>query len=200
VDFAGIPKRPVGLLDAALNFVRLSTESPRPDYRSGDSPQERQQHHGRRDDYYDSSQNFSDNNASGGYREQGGYGQQQGGYGDQRHHGSDNYGGQGQAGGYDEDVSGAMSHAKQHAGDSADEGIFSNVLGFLGQNKQHLANQDVDEHSKLQTAPYNEIPLLIKLGAVQAHQQFFGGGGNSNQQADSGSMGSAAAMQALKVR
>ena len=39
----------------------------------------------------------------------------------------------------------------------------------------------------------------ISVAAVQAHQQFFGGGGNQNQPADSSSMGMAAAMQALKA-
>ena len=34
--------------------------------------------------------------------------------------------------------------------------------------------------------------------AVQSHQQFFGGG-SGNEQANSGSMGSAAAIQALKM-
>ena len=37
------------------------------------------------------------------------------------------------------------------------------------------------------------------LGAVQSHQQFFGGNGNPPSQASSGSMGSAAAMQAMKL-
>lgn len=58
---------------------------------------------------------------------------------------------------------------------------------MLQQNKHSIGSQEVDENH-----------------AVQAHQQFYGGGGGGGgqqaQQADSGSMGSAAAMQALKVR
>jgi len=65
--------------------------------------------------------------------------------------------------------------------------MFSNVLGHLGQNKQSIGNQQINEQ-----------------GAVQSHQQFFGGGGGgggsgSTQQASSSAMGSAAAMQALKM-
>lgn len=45
-------------------------------------------------------------------------------------------------------MSGALQHAQQHSGDSGDEGIFSSVLGFLGQNKQHIGQQEVDEQRK----------------------------------------------------
>jgi len=125
--------------------------------------------------------------------EQGGYGGGQG--GERHHHGGEqggypgggnipqggNYGGGGGYGG-DEDLSGAAHHAQQHAGDSGDSGIFSSVLSALGQNKQNIGNSHLDEQH-----------------AVQSHQQFYGNGGGSGQQADSGSMGSAAAMQALKM-
>jgi len=60
--------------------------------------------------------------------------------------------------------------------------MFSNVLGMLNQNKQNIG----------QSGGINEQE------AVQAHQSFFGGGGSSGP-ASSGSMGSAAAMQALKM-
>jgi len=53
-------------------------------------------------------------------------------------------------------------------------------------NKHSIGNQPVDEQH-----------------AVQAHQQFYGGGGGGGggggQPADSGSMGTAAAMQAMKM-
>jgi len=78
-------------------------------------------------------------------------------------------------------LSGAAHHAQQHAGDSGDSNMFSSVISHLGQNKQNIGNQQIDEQ-----------------GAVQSHQQFFGGGGVS-QPASSGSMGSASAMQALKM-
>jgi len=79
-------------------------------------------------------------------------------------------------------LSGAAQHAQQHAGDSGDAGIFSNVLGRIGQNKQNIGSQPIDEQH-----------------AVQAHQQMYGGGGGGGQPASSGAMGSAAAMQALKM-
>jgi hypothetical protein len=81
----------------------------------------------------------------------------------------------------EDDLSGAASHAQEHAGDSGDSSIFSSVINHLGQNKQQIGNQQLNEQD-----------------AVQSHQQFFGGGGSS-QSASSGSMGAAAAMQALKM-
>lgn len=81
-----------------------------------------------------------------------------------------------------DDFSGAAKHANQHAGSSADSNIFSSVLAALGQNRQSLATQNVDEQD-----------------AVNSHQQYFGGNGNPPSQATSESMGSAAAMQALKL-
>jgi len=112
----------------------------------------------------------------------GGYGGQQGGadFQDTRHH--HQQGGSGQPTGYDDDISGAMGHAEEHSGEHGDRGIFGSVLGFLQQNKHSVGSQEVDEQS-----------------AVQAHQKYFGGGGGSGEQADSGSMGSAAAMQAMKM-
>jgi len=58
--------------------------------------------------------------------------------------------------------------------------MFSSVLGGLMGKKQQIAHEDVDEQD-----------------LVQQHQNFFGGGNSSN--ATSGAMGSAAAMQALKM-
>ncbi|KAI6708556.1 hypothetical protein JHW43_008912 [Diplocarpon mali] len=92
-----------------------------------------------------------------------------------------NYGG---GGGYanpdDDDLSGAAKHAERHAGSSGDLSIFSSVLSSLGQKKQDIGNSKLNEQD-----------------AVQSHQQYFGSG-SSGQQANSSSMGSAAAMQALK--
>ncbi|KAH8682194.1 hypothetical protein BX600DRAFT_36680 [Xylariales sp. PMI_506] len=97
--------------------------------------------------------------------------------------GNRSHGGNFPAGGYgqDDDLRGAAEHASRHAGDSGDSSFFSNVIGSLSQKKEHLAQQDVDEDD-----------------AVQQHQRFFGGGSGSDQ-ADSSSMGTAAAMQALKM-
>ncbi|KAG9247646.1 hypothetical protein BJ878DRAFT_491481 [Calycina marina] len=110
-------------------------------------------------------------------RQYGGRQQHQGGYG------GANNGSYGGGGGYgnEEDLSGAQSQAEQHSGSSGDSSIFSSVLGALQGNKHSIAQQPINEEH-----------------AVQSHQQFFGGGGSS-QQASSGSMGSAAAMQALKM-
>ncbi|PBP19879.1 beta-flanking protein [Diplocarpon rosae] len=80
----------------------------------------------------------------------------------------------------DDDLSGAAQHAERHAGSSGDFSIFSSVLSSLGQNKQSIGNSNLNEQD-----------------AVQSHQQYFGSG-LSEAQATSSSMGSAAAMQALK--
>lgn len=90
------------------------------------------------------------------------------------------YGGGGYGGGSD-DFSGAAQHASRHAGDSGDSGMFSNVLGSLMGQQHHLQNQDVDEED-----------------AVRQHQKFYGGGGGDSQ-ASSSNIGTAAAMQALKM-
>jgi len=81
----------------------------------------------------------------------------------------------------DEDLRGAAQHASQHAGQSGSSGLFASVLNAVGQNKNHLANQDVDEQA-----------------AVQHHQKYFGGTDDGSP-ATAGGMGSAAAMQALKM-
>lgn len=54
------------------------------------------------------------------------------------------YGGGGGYGG-DDDLRGAAHHAQQHAGDSGDSNIFSNVISHLGQNKQNIGNQQINE-------------------------------------------------------
>ncbi|TPX15503.1 uncharacterized protein E0L32_004483 [Thyridium curvatum] len=81
----------------------------------------------------------------------------------------------------DEDLRGAAETASRHAGDSGDTSLFGGILNAIGQNKGRLEQEDIDEDD-----------------AVRNHQQFFGGGGNV-QEATSGGMGAAAAMQALKM-
>ncbi|KAJ2975447.1 hypothetical protein NUW58_g8353 [Xylaria curta] len=71
-------------------------------------------------------------------------------------------------------------NASQHAGSSGDADLFSNLLGALGQKKQRLAEEDVDEDE-----------------AVRTHKKYFQDDDDDND-ADDRSMGSAAAMQALK--
>ena len=59
--------------------------------------------------------------------------------------------------------------------------MFGQAMSFIGQNKQSLQNQDIDEQQM-----------------VQSHQQLYGQGGGG-QQHDSNSLGAGAAMQALKM-
>ncbi|XXH05523.1 white collar 2 type of transcription factor [Hypoxylon texense] len=80
----------------------------------------------------------------------------------------------------DDDLRGASEHASRHAGSSGDTDLFSNLLGALTQKKQSLAEEDVDEED-----------------AVKQHRRFFEK--DDDDEADDKSMGSAAAMQALKM-
>ncbi|OTA91154.1 hypothetical protein M434DRAFT_397412 [Hypoxylon sp. CO27-5] len=81
----------------------------------------------------------------------------------------------------DDDLRGASEHATRHAGSSGSSDLFSNLLGALTQKKQTLANEDVDEDD-----------------AVKQHKRFFERDDDEDE-ADDRSMGSAAAMQALKM-
>ncbi|KAI3319624.1 hypothetical protein HD806DRAFT_256514 [Xylariaceae sp. AK1471] len=81
----------------------------------------------------------------------------------------------------DDDWHGAAQQASNHAGDSGDTDLFSSLLGALGKKKQHLANEDIDEDE-----------------AVRTHKKYFQGE-DDDDDADDRSMGSAAAMQALKM-
>lgn len=77
---------------------------------------------------------------------------------------------------------GAHEAAARHAGNSGDSSLFSNALSFLGnKGKSEAENEDVDEDD-----------------AVRQHQNMYGSGGGQ-QPVGSGSMGTAAAMQALKM-
>jgi hypothetical protein len=121
------------------------------------------------------------------YNQQSDYGRQEGSYseGGRQNHGQStgtSYSGGG--GGYNNDFSGAEHAAQSHAGNSGDSSMFSSALGMLAGKQQHLQNEPLNEQH-----------------AVQSHQNFYGGGGGggNQQQADAGSMGSAAAMQALKM-
>ncbi|KAI4861969.1 hypothetical protein F4820DRAFT_431918 [Hypoxylon rubiginosum] len=80
----------------------------------------------------------------------------------------------------DDDLRGASEHASRHAGSSGDSDLFSSLLGALTQKKQSLAEEDVDEED-----------------AVKQHKRFFEK--DDDDEADDRSMGSAAAMQALKM-
>ncbi|KAI0473655.1 hypothetical protein GGR56DRAFT_648437 [Xylariaceae sp. FL0804] len=84
-------------------------------------------------------------------------------------------------GGYGgDDFSGAAEHASRHAGESGSSSLFSGLLGALGQKKESLSQEDIDEED-----------------AVRQHRRHFEG--NDDSEADDHSMGTAAAMQALKM-
>lgn len=91
------------------------------------------------------------------------------------------YGGGGAYGGGSDDFAGAAHHAAQYAGAGADTSLFSNALSMLGGRQSGLAGEGLDEDD-----------------AVRQHQQLYGGYGGGAP-ATSGAMGSAAAMQALKM-
>ncbi|KAK3382489.1 hypothetical protein B0T24DRAFT_16213 [Lasiosphaeria ovina] len=81
----------------------------------------------------------------------------------------------------DDDFRGAASHAAEHAPE--DSSFFSDILGQLGQRKQQIAEEDIDEED-----------------AVRNHRNFFDDSApTSSDKATSSGMGSAAAMQALKM-
>ncbi|KAG9997271.1 hypothetical protein KCU78_g17030, partial [Aureobasidium melanogenum] len=106
----------------------------------------------------------------------GGNGSYGGGNGGHGHSSGTSYG---NVPGGSDDYSSAAHTAAQHAGDSGDSNLFSNALGMLSGHKAQ--QEDVDEDD-----------------AMRQHQQFYGGAGQPHP-ASSGSMGSAAAMQALKM-
>lgn len=47
-----------------------------------------------------------------------------------------------------DDFSAAGRHASQHAGNSGDSNIFSNVLSLLSQRKNDIGNEDIDEQGQ----------------------------------------------------
>jgi hypothetical protein len=134
------------------------------------------------------SQGYGDR-PSGGYsvddsndRPSGGYGGGSGQY--EGHHSSGtSYGGGGGYGGASDDFSGAAHHASSESGESGDSNMFGSVLGMLSGKKDQLKNENVDEDD-----------------AVRQHEKFYGNGANGgNEQASSNNVGSAAAMQAMKM-
>ncbi|RYP71390.1 hypothetical protein DL770_008138 [Monosporascus sp. CRB-9-2] len=80
----------------------------------------------------------------------------------------------------DDDLHGAEEEAARHSGGSGDSSFFSTILSAVKQRKQSLADEDVDEDD-----------------AVRQHKRFYDD--KDDDDADDRSMGSAAAMQALKM-
>ncbi|KAK3341474.1 hypothetical protein B0T25DRAFT_616783 [Lasiosphaeria hispida] len=78
----------------------------------------------------------------------------------------------------DDDFQNAAHYAANHAPE--DSSYFSSILGELGQRKHQVAQEDIDEED-----------------AVSSHKAFFGS--SPTPEATSSSMGSAAALQALKL-
>jgi len=63
----------------------------------------------------------------------------------------------------DDDWRGAAEHASRHAGDSGNADLFSNLLGALGNKKQQLENDDIDEDGQyLTSSTHFEILYTIK--------------------------------------
>ncbi|KAL6904569.1 hypothetical protein GGI43DRAFT_380983 [Trichoderma evansii] len=96
--------------------------------------------------------------------------------------GNNAYGGNYPAGGdfhhEDEELRTAHQQAQQYAGSSGNSDMFSNAINSISQNKSHLANSDIDEQE-----------------AIRRHQETYS---QESSNLSSNSLGSAAAMQALK--
>ncbi|GFP56571.1 hypothetical protein TASIC1_0007006300 [Trichoderma asperellum] len=95
---------------------------------------------------------------------------------------TDAYGGNYPAGGdfhhEDEELRTAHQQASQYAGSSGNSDMFSNAINSISQKKSHLANSDIDEQE-----------------AIRKHQETYN---QDSSNLSSNSLGSAAAMQALK--
>src|ERR1700753_3719129 len=78
------------------------------------------------------------------------------------------------------DFSSMLETAVQHSGNSGDEGMFQNAMGFLEQNHHQISQGGVDEQA-----------------AVQSHQAVTQGDGS--QQHDANTLGMAAGVDALKA-
>lgn len=124
---------------------------------------------GASNNYYDRNQDFSGRNENSyegrsneGYGREESYGRQEG-----RHSN------------YDDDFSGAASHAQEHHS-SEDKSLFSSALNFIQERKGQYSGEVDEQH------------------AVNSHQAMYGSG-SSGQTHDSGTVGAGAAMQALKM-
>ncbi|PNP66778.1 hypothetical protein FNYG_13508 [Fusarium nygamai] len=120
-----------------------------------------------------------------GYGQQQGYGQQEGQYGQQQQYppagGIQSQGGGGFSSflGGNVDFDNAKEEAHQKAGSSGDKDLFGSILGSLGQKQNKLADEDLDEED-----------------AIKQHKNTYN---DDDSQQDSKSLGTAAAMQALKM-
>lgn len=78
--------------------------------------------------------------------------------------------------------SGADNVASEHAGNSGDKDLFSNVLSMVSGKQDQLRDEDVDEDDM-----------------VKSHDSYYGSGAGTGGSASSGGIGKAAAMQAMKM-
>ncbi|KAK3693497.1 hypothetical protein B0T22DRAFT_476342 [Podospora appendiculata] len=91
----------------------------------------------------------------------------------------------------DEDLRGAAGHAASHGG-SEDSSFFSSIVSQLASSKQQVGQGDIDEEAAIRNHKQyytDAIPMTPTSNAPHAAQG----------QATSSGMGSAAAMQALKM-
>ncbi|PKS08250.1 hypothetical protein jhhlp_005193 [Lomentospora prolificans] len=93
----------------------------------------------------------------------------------------------------DDDKDRAAEDASRRAGDSGSSELFRGILSSLSSDKNKVANQDIDEEGEaMRRIETNEGY------AINKHQKYFGEN-DDHDQADSRGLGSAAAMQALKL-
>ncbi|KAF4340585.1 beta-flanking [Fusarium beomiforme] len=176
-----------------------------------DKRQEHQQGHGQQgyggqDQSYGQKQGYGQQQ---GYGQEGGYGQQQGQYVQQQQYppvgGIQSQGGGGFSSflGGNMDFDNAKEEAHQKAGSSGDKDLFGSILGALGQKQNKLANEDLDEEgeescdvSVLVTGQDRYANGMGPLDAIKQHKNTYN---DEDSQQDSKSLGTAAAMQALKM-
>ena len=79
------------------------------------------------------------------------------------------------------DFAGAQKTAKHHSGGSGSDDMFGNALSMIHGKQSQLQDENVNEHHM-----------------VKKHKQYYGGEGDGGAATSSG-MGSAAAMEALKM-
>ncbi|KID89573.1 beta-flanking protein [Metarhizium guizhouense ARSEF 977] len=91
---------------------------------------------------------------------------------------NNNSGSGGSGGGFQDDILRmAQQHASSNAGNSGNSDLFSNIMSAVGNKQQKIQNEDIDEQD-----------------AIKQHQHAY----NNDGKGDSSSLGTAAAMQALK--
>jgi hypothetical protein len=78
----------------------------------------------------------------------------------------------------EDDLSGAASHAQEHAGDSGDSSIFSSVINHLGQNKQFFGGGGSSQSASSGS--------MGAAAAMQALKMFTGGSSGSSGSSSQG--------------